>query len=209
MRRAAILLLVVAAIPLWGGKKPLYPSLVKKPPETAEIAKLTIPKPKQDCPNWAWAAAVQLMLEQQQVPDFKQDYWILKSAGGELCIEKPIDLDQLKQWVDADYVLMDGRHVHLEGVITPGAPQDVSHFVDLLKKGRTAMVLWRGRPMLLKALEYDEYIYTNGQRMFEARKLTMIDPLAKDPVVFEKTKGNMDDFGGMFEVNVGPVNPFR
>ena len=209
MRCAALILLVLAAIPLQGGKKNLYPTLVKKAPETADIAKLTVPKPKQACPNWAWAAAVQLMLEQQQVSDFKQEYWILKSAGGELCIEKPVDLDRLKQWIDADYVLMDGRHLHFEGVITPGAPQDVSHFIDLLKNKRTSMVLWRGRPMVLKAIEYDEYIYPNGQRMFEARKVTMIDPLAKDPVVFEKTKDDIDGFGGMFEVNVGPIDPFR
>lgn len=182
---------------------------MKKPPQTAEIASLTVPKPKQACPNWAWAAAVQLMLQEQQVSGFDQEYWVLKSAGGELCIEQPVDLDQLKQWIDADYVLNDGSHVHFEGVITPGAPQDVSYFVAQLQNGQTAMVLYKGRPCVLKAIEYDEYLYPNGQRMFEARKLTMLDPLAKAPIVFDKTKDDVADLGGVFEVKVEPVNPLR
>ena len=210
MRCAAVLLLIVVTLPLLAGKKQqLNPALVKKDPQTAEIADLKVPKLKQACPNWGWAAAIELMLEQQKVVDYKQDYWVTKSAGGELCIEKPIDLDQLKQWVDGDYKLMDGNDVHFEATVTPGAPQDVSHFVQLLKDRQTALVLWSGHPYLLKAIEYDEYIFPNGQRMFEARKLTMLDPLGKDPVVFEKTKDNMDDLGGMLEVKVGPIEHWR
>ena len=210
MKLAAALLLIVSALPLWAGKKqPIGVGLTKLPPQTAQIDDLKVPKPKQACPNWVWASAFQLMLEQQQVTDFNQEYWVLKSAAGELCIETPIDFDQLKQWVDGDYLLSDGNHVHLEGVITPGAPQDISHFVQQLKDGRTALVLWKGRPYLLQAIEYDEYIYPNGQRMFEARKLTLLDPLAKAPVIFEKTKDDIADIGGMFEITVGPVDHFR
>src|SRR3954454_17997183 len=109
MKRAVALLLLFA-LPSFGGKK-LHPTLVKQPPKTAEIPELKVPKPKQACPNWAWAAAVELMLEKQNVVDYKQTCWILKSAAGELCIESPIDLTQLKQWGDGDYVLMDGNHV--------------------------------------------------------------------------------------------------
>lgn len=204
--------MLLAAVPFWGqkAKKPqVNPMLVKKPPQIAEIASLKVPQPKQACPNWAWAAAVQLMLQQQQVTGFDEEYWILKSAGGELCIEQPVDLDQLKQWIDGEYVLNDGTHADFDSTITPGAPQDVSYFVDLLQKGHTAMVLWKGRPCVLKAIEYDEYVYPNGQRTFEARKLTLIDPLAKAPIVFDKTKDDMADLGGVFEVKVGPVNHFK
>lgn len=203
MRRAVSILLIVAALPLWAGKKkPALGPLYKQPTQTVEIAGLQVPKPKQACPNWAWAAAVQLMLEEQKVTDFKQDYWILKSAGGELCIETPVDLDQLKQWIDGDHILLDGNHVHLEGVATQGAPQDVSYLVQLMKEGRTTMILWKGQPYVLQAVEYDEYIYPNNQRLFEARKLTMLDPIGGKPVVFEKTKDDIAELGGTFEVRV-------
>jgi len=210
MRRAVAILLIAVVVPLWAGKKDqILPQLMKKPPQTVEITDFKVPKPKQACPNWAWAAAVELMLEQQNVVDYKQDFWVTKSAGGELCIEESIDLDQLKHWVDGDYKLMDGTDAHFEATVTPGAPQDVGHFIGLLRDNRTALVLWNGRPYLLKAIEYDEYIYPNGQRMFEARKLTLLDPLAKAPVIFEKTKDNLDDLGGMLEVKVGPIEHWR
>lgn len=203
MKRAAAILLICAALPIFAGDKKVYsPSLVKKPPQTAEIADLKIPKPQQACPNWAWAAGLELMLEEQKVVDYKQEYWILKSAAGDLCIETAVDLDQLKQWIDGKYKLMDGSDVHFEATVTQGAPSDVSHFVQLLKDGRTALVLWKGRPCVLKALEYDEYIYPNGQRMLEARKLTLIDPLEKVPVMFEKGKDDAADIGGVLEVAV-------
>jgi len=211
MRRAVvILLLAVSVFPLWAGKRKQVATLAKQPPKTVEIAGLAVPKPKQACPNWAWAAAVELMLEKQNVVDYKQTYWILKSAAGELCLETPIDLDQLKQWIDDDYILNDGNHVHFEAVVTPGAPQDVSDLISLLRDGHPAMILWRGRVYVLQGLEYDEYIYPNNQRMFEARKLILLDPLGgKDPVVFEKLKDDAEDLGGVLAVKVGPVEHWR
>ncbi|HVZ17977.1 MAG TPA: hypothetical protein VG897_12715 [Terriglobales bacterium] len=207
MKRVVPLLLLFS-IPLWAGKKPL-PTLVKQPPKTAEIADLKVPALKQACPNWAWAAAVELMLEKQNVTDYKQSYWILKSAGGELCIETPIDLDQLKHWVDGDYTLMDGRKLHFEGTVISGAPQDVGYLIRLLQDGVPALVLWRGHPYVLQGVEYDEYIYPNNQRMYEARKLMMLDPMGKEPVVFEKLKDDLSDLGGVFAVKVGPIEHWR
>jgi hypothetical protein len=206
MKPAVAILVLIFGLSAFGQVAPM---LVKKPPQTAEIASLVVPKPNQACRNWAWAAVVQLMLQEQQIKGYDQDYWILKSAGGELCIEKPLDLDQLKQLIDGDYVLVDGGRMHFGGVITTGAPQDVSYFIAQLQKGRTAMVLYKGRPCVLKGIEYNEYIYPNGQRMLEATKLTLIDPLAKAPVVFDRMKDDIADLGGVFEVKVEPVDPFR
>jgi hypothetical protein len=207
MRCVAAILLLLSALPLEAGKSAAV-SLIKKPPQTTEIANLEVPKPKQACPNWAWAAAIQLMLSEQDITDYKQTYWVMKSAGGELCIEKPIDLDQLKQLVDGDYKLSDGNDIHFQGVVTQGAPTDVGYFINQLKQGQTAMMLWHGKPFLLQAIEYDEYIYPNGQHTFEARKLTLLDPLTKEAAVFDKTKDDIKKLGGVFEVKVGPVDPF-
>ena len=210
MRRAAAILLIISALPLLAGdKKVTLGPLVKRDPQTAEIKDLQVPKPKQACPNWAWAAVVQLMLEKQNVTDYPQTYWVLKSAAGELCIESPIDLNQLKHWVEGDYILSDSSHVHFGGIVTPGAPQDVAHLVALLREGHPVMVIWQGRACVLKSIEYDEYIYPNNQRMFEARKLVLVDPLAKDPVLIDKTKDDLSQFGGVFELKVGPIDHFR
>jgi hypothetical protein len=200
---------VLACIPLWAGKKKQFPSLVKLPPKTVDIAGLEVPNPKQACPNWAWAAAVELMLHRQNVTDYPQTYWIYKSAGGELCIEAPIDLSQLKKWVDGNYKLMDGSDAHFEATVVAGAPQDVGYLIRLLQQGTPALVLWKGRPLVLQALEYDEYIYPNAQRMYEARKLTLLDPFGKQPLVFDKATDDMSEIGGVLAVTVGPVEHWK
>jgi hypothetical protein len=148
------------------------------------------------------------MLARQNV-DLKQTYWILKANAGELCIETPVSLNALKRTVDGDYVLLDGRQVHLEGVVTPGAPRDVGYLVGSLREGRPLMMLWQGRPMVLQSMDFDEYIYPNNQRMFEAVRLKLVDPLGDAPVVFEKLNHSMSDLGGVFEVRVGPIEHFR
>jgi hypothetical protein len=208
MTRVIALALLLTVPALAGSKKPL-PTLVKKPPQTIEIPNLEAPQPKQPCANWAWAAAVQLMLEKQKVTDYPQTYWVLKSAPGEVCIETPVDLAQLKQWIDGNYKLMDGTDAHFEAMVIAGAPQDVGYLVRLLREGIPPMIVYEGHPLILQALEYDEYIYPNDQRMFEARKLTMIDAVAKKPIIFEKGKDNIDDLGGVLEIKVGPVEHWK
>jgi hypothetical protein len=209
MRRTVAFVLLLVVLPLNAAKKKPLPTLVKLPPKTAEIADLAVPKPKQSCPNWAWAAAVQLMLEKQNISGYDQTYWVTKSALGELCIESDIDLNQLKKWVDGNYKLSDGGDVHFESTVVSGAPQDVGYLIRLMKENRPAILLYQGRPLILQAIEYDEYIYPNDQRMYETRTLKMIDPLSKDPVVFDKSKDNISDLGGVFEVTVGPVEHWK
>jgi hypothetical protein len=58
--------------------------------------------------------------------------------------------------------------------------------------------------VLLQSIDYDEYIYPNNQRMFEALKLTLVDPLSDKPIVFEKGTDDLSDLGGVVEVRVGP-----
>jgi hypothetical protein len=204
------LTLVFAVLPLSAAtKRKPFPTLVKQAPQTAEIPNLEVPTPKQSCPNWAWAVAVQLMLEKQKVVDYPQTYWILKSAPGELCIDSPVDLADLKHWIDGNYKLMDGNDAHFEAVVVSGPPQDVGYLIRLLRDGVPPLILYGGRPLVLQAVEYDEYIYPNNQRMYEARKLTMIDPVSRQPVVFEKLKDNADRLGGVLEVKVGPVEHWK
>src|SRR5690349_1897981 len=103
MSRRAItaFIFLTASSFLLAGKKP-FPTLVKLPPATAQIEGLKVPAPKQACPNWAWAAAVELMLTRQSVTDFKQLDWILKANGGEVCVESAIDLNAVKKAIDGD-----------------------------------------------------------------------------------------------------------
>ncbi len=195
------LLVAVVSTTAFAGKKP-NATLIKLPPNTAEIKTLSLVRAKQPCPNWAWAAIVEMMLAKQDAADLKQSDWIQKGYFGELCVDTPVDLESVKHVIDGDYVLMSGRKVRFETVIANGAPTDVGHLIQSVNEGTILMLLRRGRPMVLRSLEYDEYIYPNNQRMFEARTLTLVDPITGQSEVFDKIKDDLNELGGMLEVRV-------
>lgn len=206
--RFAILgLLILAAVPAaFAGKKQGL-SLTKLPTATVEIKSLKLPHPKQKCPNWAWAVTVEMMLARQGV-DIKQSDWILKANGGEVCIESTPVLDDIKHVVDGNYVQPDGSKIHISGLVTKSAT-DVGYLIGSLREGRPLLILYDGRVLVLQSLLYDEYIYPNNQRMFEVVKMTLLDPLGNDPVIFDKATDDADRVEGIFEVRVGPIEPFQ
>ncbi len=208
MRRLSVLLLLLVPVALYGGKPKPHPTLVKLPAAVAEIKGLELPNLKQHCTNWAWAAAIELMLARQDV-HLTQDYWVLKANGGEVCVQSLPALDDLKRLVDGNYVLLDGRNIHLEGVVTPGPPQDVGYLIRLMREGRPLLVVYREQVMVLQSVEFDEYIYPNDQRMYEVEKLVMLDPLGDKPVTFDKAKDNPAEIMGVFEVRSGPIEHFK
>jgi hypothetical protein len=191
---------------VFAGKKP-NATLVKLPPQTVELKDFKAIRAKQPCPNWAWAAIVEMMLAHQDVPDMTQTDWILKANAGEVCIETPVDLESVKRVIDGDYVLLANRKVHIETVVTPGAPSDVGYLIQNVQAGNPLLLLWHGRPMAVQAIEYDEYIYPNNQRMYEVLKLTMVDPVTGKTELFDKAKDSPSEIGGALEVRVSPL-PF-
>ena len=208
MFRFLSILAVMLALTLAGyaGKKPGL-SLTKLPTASAEIKSLALQLAKQKCPNWAWAATVEMMLARQDV-DIKQTDWILKADGGELCIETKPSLEAIKRVVEGNYVQPDGSKIHITGIVTKEVT-DVGYLVGSLREGRPLLILYSGRVLVLKAIVYDEYIYPNNQRMFEVVKMTLLDPFGGDPVIFDKSIDDPNRVEGAFEVRVGPVLPFQ
>jgi hypothetical protein len=206
-RRAYILACVLfLALQAFAGKKQGL-SLTKLPTATVEIKSLKLPRPRQLCPNWAWAVGVEMMLARQGV-DIKQTDWILKANGGELCIESTPVLEDIKHVVEGNFVQPDGSKIHISAIVTKGAP-DVGYLVGSLREGRPLLILYNGRVLVLQSLLYDEYIYPNNQRMFEVVKMTMLDPLGGDPIIFDKATDDPARVEGIFEVRVGPIEPFQ
>lgn len=208
MRRSLLLLLLLLALPAWAGKKPRA-TLVKLDPATIRLSELKFPELKQPCINWVWAGAVEAMLAHQDVTDLKQTHWVLKAYAGEICSEVPLDFGALKKVVDGDYVLLDGRKINLEVIVTPGTPWDMGYLIRSLRENQPLLMIWRGRPVILTGMEYDEYIYPNNQRMFEARKLWFLDPLGGKPDTFDKATDDPAEITGIFEVRAGPPVHFR
>lgn len=204
MRLIAVLLLIFACVfPASPAGKKHRGNLVKLPPNSAEIADIRIVKPKQPCLNWSWASAAETILARHKV-EVDQTELILKTDLGQLCIDRPVDLLKIKKVLDGEYVLHDGSKVTVEVVVNSGPPTDVGNLIWHMRQNQPLLMTWRGRPLVLQAVEYDEYIFPNSQRMFEARKLTFVDPLSDKPVVFDKLVDDTAEIGGTLAILVTP-----
>src|SRR5690606_20807783 len=103
-------------------------------------------------------------------------FWVLKADVGEVCRNAPIEFQAWKKIMDGEYVLDDGRKVRLELRYSEGAPTAPDQLIASLKLGQLSLLLWNWNTYLVHGVTYDEYIYPNGQRMFEIRELRLRDP---------------------------------
>jgi hypothetical protein len=90
----------------------------------------------------------------------------------------------------------------------------MGHIISSLRQGRPFILLWKGHPLLVTGMVYDEYGYPNGQRMYEVRDIEMLDLLYPDgderrTRSFVKGTDNLDEIGGILEVISEPIRHFR
>lgn len=209
----AVILLLSCAEVLCYAKKYASNILQQLPQESVTVEGLTPATPKQKCENWLWAAELETILKTEKI-DLPQAYWVQHANLGEVCVEAPVDLESMASLIDRDYQLEDGSKFHLTAVRTTGAPTDMGHIISSLRQGRPFILLWKGHPLLVTGMVYDEYGYPNGQRMYEAVEIDMLDLLYPDgderrTRSFVKGTDNMDDIGGTLEVIAVPVDPLR
>ncbi len=174
-----------------------------KPDQTADLAAETkLNTAKQNCGNWAMAAGLETMLQQQNV-SLDQSFWIMRLNGGELCVDDPPTIDALKLVVNRDFVLDDGRHVRLEIHFEPGPPANVDPVIAGLKSQKVTLMLWRGHPYYLIGMTYDERIGRDGTRFFEVKEIRLANTYAKLPgVTFQKGRDDPAEIQGILSVNV-------
>ncbi len=206
-RRYLIVTLCAAlALPLYSEKKPKGAPLMRLPDQTVELTAFWLPTPVQKCTNWAWAVAVEAMLKSQQVT-IKQNAWVQKANYGEVCIDTAPSMAALAKVIDGAYVLDDGRHVRLESRYISGAPTIPDDLIAPLRLGHPVLLFWKSRALVVRAAIYDEYIYPNGQRMFQIKEIKLVDPLLTGKLrEFSFVNGRDDpaEIGGIFHVVVIP-----
>ncbi len=198
--------LFTAAIAAGGDKKPQGAQLVKLADKTVELKVFWLPTPVQKCTNWAWAVAVEAMLKAQQVT-LKQNYWVSKANLGEVCVDDAPTMEGLAKVVNGEYVLDDGRHVRLKSAYVSGAPTIPDDLIAPLRDGRPVLLFWKSRPLVVRAATYDEYIYPNGQRMFQIKEMKLVDPLRtgkQREVSFVNGRDDPGEIDGVFQVVVIP-----
>lgn len=203
--RQSVILFVLLALSLRADDKKQQQAFYLKPDQTADLASdVKMATAKQDCENWALAAGVETMLQQQNVA-LDQSFWVMRLNGGELCDDKMPRMEALAQVVNREFVLDDGRHVRLELRFAPGAPVNVDAMIAGLKLQQVSLLLWKGHPYYLTGMTYDERIGRDGTRFFEVKELRLANTFAKVPgVTFQKGRDNPDDIAGILSVAVLP-----
>lgn len=224
MRKLVLIAALGLSLLAEAAKKPKGVPLYKRPNQVAEAANVSLPAPAQLCANWAWAAALEAMLGRSGVT-LNQHYWVQKTAGGELCLDRPmpvreagrrtmspdilpIDLDTYAHAVAGNYTLDDGRKVTLAAQVEAGAPDDPGPLITTVRAGNPTLLFWHNRTYVIYGVVYDEYIYPTGQRMYVIKEMKLLDPLMKgeqQKVSFVSDKDDPAEIQGTMQVMATPV----
>lgn len=199
----AVLFLLLLTLSLQAADKKQQQSYYLKPDQSADLASDSKPiTAKQSCENWALAAGLETMLQQQNVA-LDQNFWVMRMNGGELCLSDLPTIEALTQAVNKEFVLDDGRHVRLEIQFTPGPPVNIDPIIAGLKLQQVTLLLWRGHPYYLTGITYDERIGRDGTRFFEVKEIRLANTFAKLPgVTFEKGRDDPGEIQGILSVKV-------
>ena len=203
MRRWALLVLafLTAAPTCAFAQNSLSGLLYTFPDQYAEVSKIPSVKLAQNCQNFLWAAEIEFLARQQDVPLPQTE--IIDRAYGGVCIDQNIKLEKLKSVVDGDRILDDGTHVRVEMQITSGAPLSSDDLLSQLSAGRSFIITWRGHPYVAVSALWDEYVYSPAQRMHKIRELKLLD-LAKladaQTVIFKPNAEELPQLGGTVQI---------
>lgn len=176
-----------------------------RPGQVVDLESAKLVTAKQNCENWAIAAGLESMLKQQNV-DLDQNFWVMRISGGELCAAEAPSADVLGGVVNREFVIEDGRHMVLELHYTPGAPNNPDAIIAGFKQQRLSLLLLHGHVYYLTGATYDEFIRSDGTRMFVLSELRLANTFAGQPgVAFVKGRDNMEEIGGIISVSATEV----
>ncbi len=210
----AVALLSLAMTPLCAAQKNKIKlkktpfSLQEIPNQHVEVKDVPDVLASQKCENFAWAADVEATLRKQGIP-LDQHFWTDKIYGGALCLPSAGSFHSLKKHIDGDYVLPDGRHVHLEAFFQKSTPNQTDQLLLPLVQQRPFLLYWRDHAYLVIGARWNAFVYPTGQRDVQITQLTLVDPYGqgKDRIVeFDPTKQNLSELGGIFEVQAAVID---
>jgi hypothetical protein len=205
-----LLVLVLCAIFATAEKKKARQEFIR-PNQVFEIpdAAATFATATRGCANDVWAASVTSILRLSKV-EIPAKEISTKLAGGDACLPALPELDLLRKSIEGDYQLGNGRQVRLAVVVSHGPPQAADPLAVLLAAGEPLIVIYKGQPLLLFGMTYDEHIINNLRKELWITELRMVDPAAQpgtdQRVVTIKREGtDAQNIEAILEVKVIPM----
>ncbi len=193
---------LTAVLSLSAGDKKKPNGFYQHPGLTADLGKVSLSIAQQKCENWAVAAGLETMLKSQGVA-LSQSFWVMRLNSGELCVEGMPSMEKLADTVNHEFVLDDGRHVHLELRFSAGAPVDLDSIIAGIQQQKPTLMLLRGHTYYLTGVTYDEYVGANNTRRFIIKALRLADTFGGGPgIVFTNGEDKTEDIEGVLDVSV-------
>ncbi|MCI0350557.1 MAG: hypothetical protein L0Z53_14125 [Acidobacteriales bacterium] len=190
--------------------RPLAIHRVVHPDQKAELPKVEPVSATQKCENWAWAAGLETSLRLQGISNLPQNYWVMKANGGEVCDDRPVDLQKIAKLIDGKYTLDDGRKVLLESSTIMGVPTAVDPLIVATRAGRPLVFLWKGHPYIYVGMNYHEVVWATGQRDYEVQEMKLLDPIAapeKQAVAFNPVNDDPAEINGLLDIKATLIEP--
>lgn len=157
---------------------------------------------RQSCQNWAFAAGLEMLLKRHNVP-LDQIYWVQRLNGGDSCLDRLPSIERLKEVMNKEFALDDGRHVRLEAQFVTGAPINIDVVIAGMQQQELSLLLWRGHPYYLTGVTYDMFVRTDGVRQFTVREVRLADTFDKQPATtFQRGRDNVNDIAGILTIQV-------
>ena len=157
---------------------------------------------RQSCQNWAFAAGLEMLLKRHNVP-LDQTYWVQRLNGGDSCLDRLPSIERLKEVMNKEFALDDGRHVRLEAQFVTGAPINIDVVIAGMQQQELSLFLWRGHPYYLTGVTYDMFVRTDGVRQFTVREMRLADTFDKQPATtFQRGRDNVNDIAGILSIQV-------
>jgi hypothetical protein len=186
-------------------KKNQQQAYLYRPDQTVDLDSKKTVAAKEQCENWALAAGLEAMLQEQKVA-LDQSYWVMRMNGGLLCVSTLPPWDTLARLVNREFVLDDGRHVRLELNFSAGAPADIDSIIARLQRQQVSLMIWHGHPYYLVGATYDEHVGRDGSRLYEIKELRLANTFAGVPgVTFQKGRDDAREIGGVVTVSASQL----
>ena len=162
---------------------------------------------KQSCENWGFGAAVQSLLEMQDVP-LRQEHWVSRLSGGDTCEPLLRSPQELARAVDGDYRLAGARVVHLEARLE-GTSVDPGRLVRSIRENRPFLLIWKRHTYIVIGVKYVETIDHRGIHDYNIQEMKLMDPLAgaeQEPIIFRKATSTLAEVNGILEIIVTQIS---
>ncbi len=195
---------VIGSFLLLGPVSAQYSAIVRSVQEDLRLVAF-VPA-KQSCENWGFGPAVQSVLEMQNVP-LRQEQWVAKLSGGEVCEPLLRNPQELARAVDGDYRLGGGRVVHLEARLE-GTSVDPGQLVRSIRENRPFLLIWKRHTYIVIGLRYVETV-ADGIHDYNIQEMKLMDPVAgaeQEPIIFRKGTSTLPEVNAILEIIVTQIS---